>query len=124
MSRPILRSFLYSLTLALTTPLLPIEAAAAGNAVDDLQQQQRAWLAGRTLTVSAPASVSRSASTPGSTGDAQELARQLLLGVSSHAPSHGVPEGRAAGRSRRYGDAQLLAQRLVAGRAGAVAGGS
>jgi hypothetical protein len=96
-------------------------AAAAGSA-DDFMQQQRDLLAGRRIATTAAPSVAQHRSGEGSsTGDAQESARELLLGV---APGRLRPDVSRVSRDRVYGDAQMLARQLLLGNRGAPPAGA
>jgi len=109
-----------SLILVSATLLFPAGNAAA----EDFLQHQRELLAGRPPAVSTPLNAPRSAEEASSTGDAQELARRLLRGVQVRSASEPQPGPAPTGGLRVYGDAQLLAQHLLAGGHAAPAAGS
>jgi len=90
-----IRAFARSLTLVPAALLLHIGAAVASDSPESPVQ----------------ASVQRSAERVRPTADAQELARQLLLGVRSASPT-AQPTARAV---RPTGDAQELARQLLLG---------
>ena len=134
MSLRIVRSFSHPLSLISATLLIHIGGAVAADSAGDVQQQMRQVLAGRIAIQSAPPSERRddTAGRPG--GDAQDLARRVLLGVAD-SPVQGIaaitrPENAAApgGSAPRkgtpvHGDAQAIAQRVILGeRTAAVAG--
>ncbi|HEY2340493.1 MAG TPA: hypothetical protein VGH75_08190 [Steroidobacteraceae bacterium] len=59
-----------------------------------------------------------------STGDAQESARRLLLGVTTPASGQQQPDLSRATNKHVHGDAQVLAREVLLGRHDAVAAGS
>ncbi len=122
MSPRTIRAFAHSLTLVPLALFFHIGAAAAAGSVDDLLEQQRAYLAGRATTMSAPASAQRSTREARSTGDAQEHARRLLLDVPTRTSSSQRPDVSRASGNRVYGDAQVLARHVLLGRGDAPAG--
>lgn len=114
------KHFSPSLILASAALLIHIGVATAADSKGDIPQQAKESLAGTTKTHYALQAGKELSPTP----DAQELARQLLLG--SH-PSHGASTEtklNAAGTTgetqtqkhpRSYGDAQAAAQELLLG---------
>lgn len=110
MSSRITWPFARSFTIVPAVLLFRIGAAAAADSVDELLQQQRDLLAGRTATVAALSNEQRSAGEDGPPGDAQDSARRLLLGVT---PGQLHPGVSTASGDRVYGDAQVLARRLL-----------
>lgn len=100
MPAPTIRAFARSLMLVPLALLVHVGAAAAGEPAP----------------VSSPAHVQHSAKV---TGDAQESARQVLLGVTSHAPTlptadaSNAPNAQHGARAR--GDAQESARQLLLG---------
>lgn len=122
MSRNIIRTLARSLTILSAVLLFQTGVAAAADSVDDFMQQQRDLLAGRRIApVTAPSSARHSSGEERATGDAQESARQLLLGV---APDRLRPDASRASGGRVYGDAQLLARQLLLGGRAALPAGS
>ena len=124
MSPRTIRTFAHSLTLVPVALFFNIGSAAAAGSVDDLLEQQRAYLAGRATTMSAPTSTQRSTSEAGSHGDAQEHARRLLLDVPTRTSSTHRPDVSGANGNRVYGDAQMLARHVLLGRGDAPSPGS
>jgi len=120
MSQHNAKLFSPSLILASAALLIHISVATAADSKGDIPQQAKESLAGTTKAHYALQDGKESSPTP----DAQELARQLLLG--SH-PSRGAstdPKPDAAGTAgetqtqkhpRAYGDAQGAAQELLLG---------
>src|ERR1700730_11869684 len=99
------------LGLAPMALIVHISAAAAANPLNDRADEQRAWLSGKSATVSPPASAPRSSTVARSTGDAQQQAREMLLGI--HA---GTPSGpRSSTVARSTGDAQQQAREMLLG---------
>jgi hypothetical protein len=94
-------------------------AVAAPHSVDDVLQQQRDLLAGRPAAIAHSSSGERSAQEKGPPGDAQQSAKQLLLGGTPGQLHPGVFTARG---DRGRGDAQVLARRLLLGNPGAPAG--
>lgn len=121
MSSRTITTFARSLVLVSSALLFHMGAAAAASSVDDMLEQQRALLAGKTATVSAPSSAQRSVGEERSTGDAQDFARRLLLGVT---PGQLHPAASRVSGDRVYGDAQVLARQLLLGARGAPLAGS
>jgi hypothetical protein len=122
MSLRIIRTLACSLTILPAVLLFHTGVASAADPVDDFMQQQRDLLAGRRIApVTAPSSAHHSSGEERSTGDAQESARWLLLGV---APDRLRPDASRASGDRVYGDAQLLARQLLLGSRGAPPAGS
>lgn len=115
MSSRIIRTFAHPLTLVPVALFFHIGAAAAAGSVDDLLQQQRAYLASKATTTSAPTSARRSTWEVGSTADAQEQARRLLLNVPTRTSSPHRPDVSRADGNRVYGDAQMLARHVLLG---------
>jgi hypothetical protein len=99
------------LGLAPMALIVHISTAAAANPLNDRADQQRAWLSGKSATVSAPVSAPRTTKVARSTGDAQQQAREMLLGL--HA---GTPSGpRNLNVARSTGDAQQQAREMLLG---------
>jgi len=107
--------------------VLSIGRAAAADSTDNLEQM-RALLAGHVPTHSAPASAPERAEKQ--VGDAQQFARQLLLGITKSNARDAVP-ATPSGASRpdaipakrlAHGDAQAMARRLLLGQASADSG--
>lgn len=122
MSFRIIRTLARSLTIVPAVLLFHAGVAAAADSADDFMQQQRDLLAGRRIApVTAPSSARHSSGEDRPTGDAQESARRLLLGV---APDRLRPEASRSSGDRRYGDAQLMARQLLLGSRGAPPEGS
>jgi hypothetical protein len=129
MSLHIAKLFKNPLALAGVAVVMHIGATAAA-APGDAQQQARELLAGTTTAHSAAQPSTRSAPRDGKAGrptaDAQELARQVVLGTTGSRPGDaeaGKPSevARAAGQSGRpprpvvHGDAQAAARQLLLG---------
>ena len=109
--------------------LIHVGGAVAADFAGDAQQQARELLAGRIATRSAP-SERRAEGALRSTGDAQELARRLLLGVTdsgvqgikpiTRPDDAAAPVELTAQKSvLAHGDAQATARRLLLGQANA-----
>jgi hypothetical protein len=90
------------LGLAPMALIVHISAAAAANPLNDRADEQRAWLSGKSATVSVPASSPSSSKVAQSTGDAQQQARQVLLAIHAGTPS--APRNAKVARST--GDGQ------------------
>lgn len=118
------------LSVILAAVLIHVGGAVAADSAGDVQQQARDLLTGRIATRSAPPSEPRAQRAVRSTGDAQELARRVLLGVTDS----GVPGTRPITRPDSaaapvefsaqksvlaHGDAQAMARRLLLGQANA-----
>jgi hypothetical protein len=127
MSRHLVTSFV-RVALTAAALVLSIGGAAAADSTDNLQQI-RELLAGRVATHAAPASA------PGpavkQVGDAQQLARELLLGIAKSNARAAVPATLSDARRRdavpakgllAHDDAQAMARRLLLGRASADTG--
>jgi hypothetical protein len=127
MSRHLVTSFVH-VPLMAAALALRIGSAAAGDPTDGVQQM-RDVLAGRVATHAA------SASTPETTvkqvGDAQQLARELLLGITDSNARAAVPATPSEGRRPKaisaksllaHDDAQEMARRLLLGRASTATG--
>jgi hypothetical protein len=127
MSRHLVTSFV-RVALTAAALVLSIGGAAAADSTDNLQQI-RELLAGRVATHAAPASA------PGpavkQVGDAQQLARELLLGIAKSNARAAVPATLSDARRRdavpakgllAHDDAQAIARRLLLGRASAATG--
>jgi hypothetical protein len=112
------RAFVRSLTLVPAVLLVHLGTAAAA----DFMQHQRELLSGRPPTVSTPLNTQRSPRQTSPAGDAQTLARQLLLGGKT--PGEPQPGLTNSSRYSAYGDAQVLAQHLLGGGRAALAAGS
>jgi hypothetical protein len=87
MSRQITNAFGRSLAIASTALLLHIGSAAAAAPQHDFQRQVSAVLAGTGATHSALRANSARDAATGTKGDAQQFARQLLLGWSTSHPA-------------------------------------
>ena len=109
--------------------LIHVGGAVAADFAGDAQQQARELLAGRIATRSAP-SERRAEGALRSTGDAQKLARRLLLGVTdsgvqgikpiTRPDDAAAPVELTAQKSvLAHGDAQATARRLLLGQANA-----
>jgi len=115
MSSRTIRTFAHPLKLAATGVLLYIGAAGASESPDNLLQQQRDLLAGTPARLSAPAHAPGAAGADRSTGDAQELARRLLLGITAP-PAAQLGTAHATTWERPFhGDAQQLAREVLIG---------
>jgi len=135
MSSRIVRSFRHPLSLISAGLLIHIGGAVAADFAGDVQQQMRQLLAG-TIAMQSAAPAERRGDTAGRPGgDAQELARRLLLGVTDsrvHGTEAITPGEHAAapGDSVRHkglpvhGDAQAIAQRVILGQRNAAVAGS
>ena len=110
--------------------LIHVGGAVAADSAGDVQQQARDLLTGRIATQSAPSSEPRAERAVRSTGDAQELARRVLLGVAdsgvqgtkpiARPDSAAAPVGFSVQKSvLARGDAQAMARRLLLGQANA-----
>jgi len=109
--------------------LIHVGGAVAADSAGDAQQQARELLAGRIATQSAaPERRAEGAVRP--TGDAQELARRVLLGVTDSGAQGTKPITRPDNAAApvaltvqksvlAHGDAQAMARRLLLGRANA-----
>jgi len=97
------------LGLAPMALIVHISAAAAANPLNDRADEQRAWLSGESATVQAPVSAPRSLKVARSTGDAQQQAREMLLGIHAGTP----PEPRSSKVARSTGDAQQQAREML-----------
>jgi hypothetical protein len=91
--------------------IVHISAAAAANPLNDRADEQRAGLSGESATVQAPVSAPRSLKVARSTGDAQQQAREMLLGIHAGTPS----EPRSSKVARSTGDAQQQAREMLLG---------
>ena len=109
MPAPTIRAFARALNLAPLALIVHVGAAAAGE----------------TPTASPPANAQHSARVM---GDAQESARQVLLGVTSRAPALPTPDASNAPNAqhgaRARGDAQESARQLLLGATHSTAGPS
>ena len=127
MSRHLVTSFV-RVALTAAAQVLSIGGAAAADSTDNFQQI-RELLAGRVATHAAPASA------PGRAvkhvGDAQQLVRELLLGITDSNAQAAVPATpsevrRPAAISAKsllaHDDAQEMARRLLLGRASTATG--
>jgi hypothetical protein len=90
MSRQITHAFGRSLALVFAALLINIGSAAAATPQDDFQSQVSAVLAGTAATQSTVRADSVRSEAPGTKIDAQQFARQLLLGWSASHPARGV----------------------------------
>ena len=127
MSRHLVTSFV-RVALTAAALVLTIGSAAAADSTDNLQQI-RGLLAGRVATRAAPASAPEPAVKQ--VGDAQQLARELLQGITKSNARAAVPATPSDARPRyaasakgllAHDDAQALARRLLLGRASAATG--
>jgi hypothetical protein len=121
MSIQTLKSFTRSSSLIAVALLIRIGGAMAADPAGDVQQQMRELLAGKVATRSALTTEWHDAGTAGTSADAQELARRLLLGVTdSRFKGTEVPAPPANAVAPNdsilvQGYAQTMAQRLVLG---------
>jgi hypothetical protein len=111
-----IRRLAHSLTPVPAALLFQTGAAAAGDPRENVLQQPRESAVQTTGTVSAPPNAQRRAREAGSTGDAQEFAGRLLLGVANQTPGQLRPGVSRASGDRGHGDAQVSAQHLLLGR--------
>src|SRR5689334_10081839 len=81
MSLHVAKLFKSPLALASAALVIHISAAAAADSTGDIQQQMKELLAGTITAHSAPRSAPREGKVTEPTADAQELARQVLLGT-------------------------------------------
>ena len=121
MSLHIAKLFSRPLALASAALVIHMGVASAADSTGDSQQQMKASLAGTTKAHSAPQSGLRDGAVTSPTPDAQELARQLLLGTTgspvrgAHTTKHSEVAG-ATGETEPQkhrvanGDAQAAAQ--------------
>jgi hypothetical protein len=100
------------LGLAPMALIVHISAAAAANPLNDRADEQRAGLSGESATVQAPVSAPRSLKVARSTGDAQQQAREMLLGIHAGTPSGPHSSSKVA---RSTGDAQQQAREMLLG---------
>lgn len=132
MSLHSVKSFSHPLSLIAAALLLHIGGAVAADATGDVQQQMRAVLAGRIAIQSAPSREQHDDSTKRGTANAQDLAMQLLLGVTDSrvqgaraiTPSESVvAAGVFTPRNELlpHGDAQTMARRLLLAQRNAIA---
>jgi hypothetical protein len=103
------------LTFVLAAFVLHLGAAAAADSPDGLLEQQRELLAGKNTAVSAEPNSRGMANPMSGAGDAQELARRLLLSSATRAPG-----AARLGDSRRsenwtHTDAQQGMKRVLLG---------
>jgi hypothetical protein len=114
---------LVRVSLIAASLILSIGSAAAADSTDNLEQM-RAVLAGRVATLAAPASEPEQAVKQ--IGDAQQSARELLLGIAkSNAGAAGPATSSEASRPNAirakgllaYDDVQAMARRLLLGQA-------
>jgi hypothetical protein len=135
MSLQITKSFSHPLLLIAAALAIHIDGAVAAESAGDVQQQMRQVLAGTIATQSASPSAWRDARAVRPIGDAQDLARRLLLSVTGFRVQgtaaitrgeHAAAPGDASLRKGLlvHGDAQALAQRLLLGQRNAAAAGS
>ncbi len=128
MSLRIVRSFSHPLSLISAALLIHIGGAVAADSAGDVQQQMRQVLAGRIAIQSAPPSERRDDTAGRPSGDAQDLARRLLLGVTDsrvqRAEAITRRENAAAPGLPVHGDAQATAQRVILGQRNAAVAGS
>lgn len=90
-------------------------AAAAASPSSDPTEELRALLSGRPAITSAPATTPRNSKAARSIGDAQQQAREVVLG--SPAGIHSAPRSYASklSRDRVHGDAQAQARQVILG---------
>ena len=130
MSLHIVKFLSPSLALISAALLIHVGGAVAADSAGDAQQQARDLLAGRIATQSVPPSEPRAKSAVRSTGDVQELARRVLLGVTDSAVQGTKPITRPDSAAApvefsvqksvlTHGDAQAMARRLLLGQANA-----
>lgn len=128
MSLRILRSFSHPLSLISAALLIHIGGAVAADSAGDVQQQMRQVLAGRIAIQSPPPSERRDDTAGRPSGDAQDLARRLLLGVTDSRVQRAEAiirrENAAAPGLPVRGDAQATAQRVILGQRNAAVAGS
>ena len=129
MSLHIVKFLSRPLALISAALLIHVGGAVAADSAGDAQQQARELLAGRIAAQSAP-SERRAEGTVRSTGDAQELARRVLLGVTDSGVQGTKPITRPDKAAApveltvqkslpAHGDAQAMARRLLLGQANA-----
>jgi hypothetical protein len=92
--------------------IVHISTAAAANPLNDRADQQSAWLSGKSATVSAPVSAPRTTKVARSTGDAQQQAREMLLGMHAGTPSRPYSSSKVA---QTTSDAQQQAREMLLG---------
>jgi hypothetical protein len=118
--------FIRPLVLASAALVVHIGAASAADSNGDIQQQMKDLLAGTITAHSSPQSISRDDKVTRSTGDAQELAKQLLLGkTGSRVEDTGtLKQSEAAGTPAKteprkwrvaYGDVQAAMGQVLLG---------
>jgi hypothetical protein len=111
MSRQITHAFGRSLAIASAALLIHIGSAAAAAPQNDFQRQVSAVLAGTAATPSALRADSARAEATGTRTDAQQFARQLLLGWSASHPAHaGSAAQRVSTAASDVSDAQSSTQ--------------
>jgi hypothetical protein len=126
MSLHIPKLFSRPLALASAALVIHIGAATAADSTGDIQQQMRELLAGTPTAHSAPQSAPRDNKVTSPIADAQELARQLLLGTTGsrvggaetikHAEvAAATRETEPQKRPLAYDDAQAAARQLLLG---------
>jgi hypothetical protein len=121
MSIHIRKSFTRSSSLIAAAFLIRIGTAMAADPAGDVQQQMRELLAGKSATRLALTSEGHDGGTPIPGADAQELARQLVLGVTDSrikGTEAVTPPANAEAPNDSIlvqGYAQTMAQRLVLG---------
>lgn len=127
MSLRIVRSFSHPLSLISVALLIHIGGAVAADPAGDVQQQMRQVLAGRIAIQSAPPSERRDDTAGRPSGDAQDLARRLLLGVTGSRVQGTEAITRHENAEKGlpvHGDAQAIAQRVILGQRNAAVAGS
>ena len=100
------------LGLAPMALIMHISAAAAANTLNDRADEQRALLSSELATVSAPVSAPRSSKVARPSGDAQQQAREMLLGIHAGTPSGPHSSSKVA---RSTEDAQQQAREMLLG---------
>jgi hypothetical protein len=131
MSVHIVKFFNRPLSVISAALLFHVGGAVAADSAGDVQQQARELLTGRIATQSAPPSERRADTAVRPTGgDAQELARRVLLGVNDSGVQGTKPTTRPDNAMAPvestvqkgvlvHGDAQAMARRLLLGQANA-----
>jgi hypothetical protein len=112
----LIKSFVRSLGLVPIALTVHIGVAAAANSGNDRADEQRAWLSGRSATVSTLKGAPGRPKAPRLFSDAQEQARNLVLAIPAGIPAARQPDSARSGGNRARADAQLQAQRVVLGR--------
>ena len=130
MSLHIVKFLSRSLSLIAAALLVHVGVVVAADSAGDVQQQMRELLAGKIAPRSQPPSERRADRAVRPTGDAQELARRVLLGVTESGvqgtKSITRPDNAAAPVEFTdqksvlfHGDAQAMARRILLGQSNA-----